>query len=93
MKIYSCPIIDLHEASEEIGVKEHYNYIFTEMAEDGSYQRLSCDEEHVEELKEEIEYAKKNSYFCYRAENELKLVNHLRENYNITDEVLVFVYW
>ena len=90
MKIYSCPVIDLHEASEEIGVKEHFTYMFVETAENDSYQRLSCDEEHIKRLNE---YAKSNSYFCYSAENELKLVNHLRENYNITDEVLVFVYW
>ena len=55
MKIDYMPTIDCHDLTEELGI--HWSdFEFSQMAENGSYVTLQCDDDDIDEIVEEIEW-------------------------------------
>ena len=111
MKIKTIQYIDCDDIKELIGV--HWSRLeFAQMAGNGSYQVIACDDMAIEELTDELEDdirsdgynsieewvmdASDDRFYAnrpHRLHNQLKLINALREQFNITDSILVRVSW
>lgn len=93
MKINMVPSVNSWEIEEEFGIRI-FDCRCTEMVENDSYICLALNEEHIEDLKDNIEYCR--TYGCpsttKQYENELKLVNKFRE-LGYKDEIIIFVSW
>ena len=93
MNIETKSIISVNEIEKELNI--HFSkFEFTQMAENGSYVELFCNDEAREELIEDIEwYAGKGAPIYDRLRNQLTLVDTLRYTYGIFDSVLIYVVW
>ena len=76
----------------------HINqYYFTQAAENGSYQCLSCDDGSLEELWEDYEWHKKwnthaHELLAKKVRNDISLIEYLRAQGH-RGPVLVYVCW
>lgn len=105
VELKSVHYITCDDVEELTGV--HWNeFEFAEMAENDSYQILSCSDGYLEKLYEEFEDAKDeldeidvdNAWsrrHCYpmRLKNQINLIEILRKNYGCRDTVLIWVSW
>lgn len=85
-------VIDIEDVEKEF--KTHMSeYEFTQMAENGSYVPLNCDDASLEELYEDLEWeAGKGSGRYQRIKNQIQLVEYMRK-LGYRSMVLVSVYW
>ena len=93
MKIVNVPTVDAHEIENEFGISI-YDCEFAQMAENGGYVVLDLTTDHIEDLREEIEWNKDKFFERYveRLKNELKVIDYFRGiGYDI--EILVFIDW
>lgn len=93
MKIVNMPTVDADEIEKELGIRI-FDCEFAQMAENGSYNILDLTHDHVEKLKEEIEWqiGKCADSYLNRLKNELKLVEYFR-SLGYDTEILVFISW
>ena len=93
MKINMVPSVNSWEIEEEFGIRI-FDCRCAEMAENDSYICLALNEEHIEDLKDNIEYCREYDRVVQaeKYENELKLVNKFRE-LGYKDEIMIFVSW
>jgi hypothetical protein len=79
-------------------VCDHFNthigdYEFCQMAENGSYQIINCDDGTLEELWESYEWYKdKESLYAERIRNDINLIEYLRFQGHL-GPILVYVCW
>lgn len=93
MKIVNVPTVDGDEIERELGIRI-YDCEFAQMAENGGYVILDLTTEHIEDLREELEWNKDKCCDSYveRIANELKVIDYFRGiGYDI--EILVFIAW
>ena len=93
MKINMVPSVNNWEVEEEFGIRI-FDCNFAEMAANDSCVCLALNEEHVEDLKDNIEYCREYDRVvkAEKYENELNLVNRFRE-LGYKDEIIIFVSW
>lgn len=93
MKINMVPSVNSWDVEEEFGMRI-FDCNFTEMVENDSYVCLALNEEHIEDLKDNIEYCREHDRVvkAEQYENELDLVNKFRE-LGYKDEIIIFVSW
>ena len=84
---------------KELTGKHWSDFEFAEMAENDSYQILPLGDWYVEELAEDIEDELRsegenlaNSRLT-RLKNQYELVNILRKDYGLREQVLIFISW
>lgn len=65
---------------------------FAQMAENDSFQVLSCDEEYLKELYEELEDEEGTKYGM-RIKNQIKLIEILRKDFNCHSSILIWISW
>lgn len=94
MEIKTVKTVDFDEINREFG-RSVGEFDFTEMVENDSYVIFDCDDCAKHELFESIEWERDhgNTWRLNKLMNDLALLNVLREIYNITDEVLIYVSW
>lgn len=92
LKIETKYVIDIEDIEKEF--KTHMSdYEFTQMAENGSYVSLECDDGTLEELYEDLDWENGKSHDRYlRIKNQIQLVEYLR-NLGYRDMVLINIYW
>ena len=94
---------------EKLTGKHWGDFEFAQMAENDSYQVLNCSDDHLEDLEADFEDAEEPSVEDYedeeeynwyksrcayaRLRNEIQLIKILREEYGITDSILVWISW
>ena len=93
MKIKWFPTIDFED------IQEHFHWAredvaFTSMVENGSYLHFETDSEAIDEMKNNIDYARKiyNPKREKQYRNELQLIYALRE-FGLTKAVLIYLGW
>lgn len=91
-EVKSVPYITVEDIENVCG-KHFSEYEFTQMAENGSFCILKCDDGALEDLYEEQDWlCDKESGSYERITNQIELVNKLRAQ-GYRDTVLVFVSW
>lgn len=95
--VKSIKFIELDDLCELIGIKPSCSaFLATINCENGSYVSIDCSDYYLEELYNLEAY---NIYKYYDAEwlekynNEIKLIETLRETYGIRDIVLTYISW
>ena len=95
MNIEMRPLVHSWNIEKEFGIRV-FDCEFTQMVENDSYVPLWLDEDHRDELWEDIRYytdkGDGESAYVKRLENELDLINRFRAM-GYTDSILVFVSW
>lgn len=96
------------EDVEKLTGKRWDAFEFVQMAENDSYQMISCSDEALEELYEDFEdvkdemeseeYYKENPYeetisYPCRLKNQIKLIEILRKQYGCRSTVLIWISW
>lgn len=104
MKIKTVNVVDCHDLDEAIGV--HWSDCeFAQMAENGSYVDLDCDDDEIEEIVEDIQWQlgkeslttmdevhlSSNSYLK-RLYNQYKVMKYFRDEHKLTS-ILINIYW
>jgi hypothetical protein len=85
------PVIDASDIEAEFGT--HFSdYEFAQMAANDSYVTVYCNEDRIEEFKEEIVSCSDEPEYCARLYNEITLIHYLR-GLGYTDKVLVYISW
>ena len=79
VKINMVPSVNSWDVEEEFGIRI-FDCNFTEMVANDSYVCLALNEEHIEDLKDSIEYCREHDRVvrAEKKENELNLVNKCR---------------
>jgi DNA-directed RNA polymerase specialized sigma subunit len=93
MKIVNVPTVTAKEIKQELGI-DACECEFAQDAKSDSYVILDLTEDHIDELREEIEWNKDHfeDKYIQRMLNELKLIDHFRKlGYDI--EILVYGCW
>ena len=89
-------VLDCYELQKATGISWRHTE-FGRDARNGSYQRLACDESTVKVIQKDIDHLIKEGCEHYLIneiyKNTLAVINYIRENLAITDEVLINVYW
>lgn len=94
VEIKNIPYITTDDVEELVKGAHWTEFEFAEMAENGSYQIVICNEEEVKRLHEDIEWENgKSSVRLMYLTNQLALVEALRDKLGVTDEILIFCYW
>lgn len=93
IKIKQMPTITTDDIEKLTGI--HWTeFEFTDCVENDSYVLLVCDEEEKAALEEDLMWELGKSERRVRnIKNQLKLIEILNTEYNITDGILVFVCW
>ena len=87
------PTIDMEDICRELGLHMS-DFECTQMVENDSYIIFDCSDDRIEDLSENLEWAKgkgETSYFN-RLSNDYALVNLLRAQ-GIFDDILIYVSW
>lgn len=92
MTIQTIACVDIEEITKHFHTPMQ-GYEFTQMAENGSYRPVFCDDGTLEELWEEYEwYKEKEPVYAFRLWNQAKLIEYFRK-LGYRGEVLVYVHW
>ena len=93
IKVTNIPTVTCDDIERELGIRV-YECEFAEMAENDSYVMLDLDNDHIEDIKADLDWnqGKCNEFLEKRLNNELTLINYFREQ-GYTDRILVFVSW
>lgn len=93
LKITTAYVIDIDDICETFGTHVS-DYEFCQMAENGSYQTISCDDEILEELYEDMKWLSKRMdyHHAQRLNNQIKVIEQLRA-LGYRSNVLVYVHW
>lgn len=96
IKLKTMWVLDCYELQKATGISWRHTE-FGRDARNGSYQHLACDNSMVESIQEDIQGMidedKQNNEFYTLYKNTLAVINYIRENLAIDDEVLINVYW
>ena len=92
LKVETMYVVDIENICEVFGTHMS-DYEFCQMAENGSYQTVSCDDGTLQEMYEDMEwYAGKGDPIHHRLKNQIKLIEQLRA-FGHRGDVLVYVHW
>lgn len=93
IEIKQMPTITTEDVEKLTGI--HWTeFAFTDCVENDSYVLLVCDEEEKAALEEDLMWdLGKSERRVRNIKNQLKLIEILNTEYNITDGILVFVCW
>ena len=103
IKFKTMKVLTVEDVEKLTGISWIW-FKFAENAENGSYQILPVEDWYIDDLEDEINYIvnaieEATEYKLHRMQllkNELRLVNLLRDEYNIhceEEEVLIYVEW
>lgn len=93
MKIVNVPTVTAKEIKQELNI-DVYKCEFAQEAENDCYIILDLTEDHIDDLREEIEWNKDHfeDKYIQRMLNELHLIDYFRKlGYDM--EILVYVSW
>ena len=93
MKIVNVPTVTAKEIKEELNI-DAYECEFAQDAKNDSYTILDLTEDHIDDLREEIEWNKDRceEKYVQRMLNELKLIDYFRKlGYDM--EILIYGCW
>lgn len=94
LKIETAYVVDIGDVCDTFGTCMD-DYDFCEMAENGSYQAVSCDDGTLQELYNDLQYYLNKlgeDQLCFRIAHKINLIEGLRKLGHRGD-VLVHVYW
>lgn len=96
IKLKTMWVLDCHELEQATGIDWGLTE-FGQGAENDSYQHLTCNNDMIEALQEDIEYYISENleecFDCKLYKNTLAVINYIRDTLGIDDEVLINVYW
>lgn len=103
MKIETVNMVDCHGLDEAVGV--HWSDCeFAQMAENGSYVNLACDNDDIEEIIEDIEWQLgkeslimdevhlSSNPYLKRIYNQYKVMKYFRDEHKLTS-ILIHIHW